>query len=90
MTPVQIAELFSDFDGDEQAQFFNECGRLFRGFGADLGGMQVYAMCNSDLLNEDGRWFAEDIASSSRWGSVKMPWPEVRKAFADRILESIE
>jgi len=93
-SPEQLAGAFSNMNDEEQARFLNECGRLFDEFNSPIygsmsGKAQINYMVSADLLNDAGFRFVEDIAMLSRYESLKMPWPEVREAFAKRIIEEI-
>lgn len=53
LTPLELAESFCDMDSSEQAEFFNEIGKVARLGGWSLS-FQMSSVLKQDSLNEDG------------------------------------
>ena len=98
VTPEEMADVFSEWDSERQALFLNRCGKNFDAFGDEDGRrgvfdgeMQCCYIVDDSMLDENGRRFAENIAGFAVLSTFSRSfWPDLKRAFADRILDTIE
>ena len=83
VTPKQLAQLFAHMDNNQQAEFFNEVGRIAEDWKAGLC-MQMCYVSSSDVLNATGRAVMEKIGE---WG--KEPAKSERQYRIEDMLEKM-